>query len=195
MLNRNKATRFAVLLERQADGDPGALDAAFGLGITLDDGYSLFNLYEEYAAAFKSWPGRAEALPPLLALARKLAEYDTDDTSRLFQEAEWGKLVALRAPAEAVMLKKCSGCAHQYVSIITGDFYDGAGLVCSHCGDVYFKSYYDHTCCPCPNCGATLPGLDDTGCPECSCAEFKVTGMSTPYQYFRSHGFKRGPGA
>ncbi len=76
----------------------------------------------------------------------------------------------------------------------TSGFYDANGLVCPECGDVYFKSYYQDDQTPCPNCEDELPGAEHWACPHCHGKESSTVAEISPYEYFNSHGFKRGPG-
>jgi hypothetical protein len=194
-MNMKKILQFVALLERQVSGDVGARDDIYGLGVTLEDGYCLFNLHEQWAGAFSYNPGRTEALPLILSLGQKMIQYGKDDTLRLYNEPEWVGLVGLRGPVETVTIHQCSNCSREYPCMGTSGFYDAAGIVCPKCGDVYFKSYYENDLSPCPNCGEKLPDAKYWGCPRCHSKDSTSVARISPYEYFSTHGFKRGTGA
>lgn len=194
-MNKKKTSQFVALLERQSSGDQSARDDMHGLGISLDDGYCLFNLHQQWDGAFSFNPGRAEALPFILSLGQKIIQYEKDDTLCLFNEPEWKSLLALSGPVETVMIKQCSNCAREYPCMGTSGFYDANGIVCPQCGDVYFKSYYETDENPCPSCGKALPSAEHWGCPQCQSEESSTVAEISPYEYFSNHKFKKGPGA
>lgn len=193
-MNQHKLARFVVLLQDQAADSSSAIEVLQELAVSLDDGYCFFNLYQQWAGAFSFPGGRREALGPILEIARKLLDFSSDDTLALYSLPEWGKLVELRGPAETVMHKECSRCARQYPVIGTSGFYEANALVCSSCGSVYFRSYYDDSEIPQCLCGATYPP-PSYGCPACGAEQSFTVREQSPYEYFLAHRFVRGPSA
>jgi hypothetical protein len=87
-MNYEKATQFRALVEGQAGGDSTAPHRLRSLAVSLEDGYCLYNLYGEWAGAFSFESGRLAALPVIVSLARKVAQYDADDTISMCNEPD-----------------------------------------------------------------------------------------------------------
>src|SRR6185312_6630337 len=102
----------------------------------------------------------------------------------MYRLPEWGQLVLLRGPVEAVLLERCTKCQHSYACMGTSGFYDANGLVCGTCGNVYFKSYYDTSESPRCACGSMFPDRAAYGCPKCGEKDAKSEGGMSPYEYF-----------
>lgn len=67
-------------------------------------------------------------------------------------------------------------------------FLDAIGLVCDHCGDVLFRSYYDESeilRCSCS-------GGYRSGCKNCNDKPSKLIKEISPYEYFLNHNYIRG---
>ena len=194
-MNIQKIKQFYELLERQMAGEASAVESLHILQPTLDDSYCLYNLYEQWSQAFSYEPGRSEALAPILRLAGKLNNYDTDDTLRLFRESEWSELVQLRGPVEGVAVYECVSCHREYARMGTSGFYDAHALVCPQCGSVRFRSLYAEGPIPSCACGAHYPRLKVHGCPFCYSTQARVKSQLSPYQYFETHIYIREQGA
>ena len=142
--------------------------------------------------AFSFSPGRLDALGPLLALTRWLHDKKRDYVNQKYDLTEWAELVAMRGPVETVMIRKCNECDLESVSMGTNGFYDANSLICSECGNVYFKSYLDESELPRCSCGGQYTQTQ-SGCTieghRSSCTEV------SPYEYFANHSFIRGNGA
>lgn len=165
------------------------------LSLSTADGYCLFNLYEQWCAAFSYAPGRQDALPSILSAVRKLLSFRSDDTLMMYKLPEWERLVAMRGPAECVMRKRCAACACEHTEIGTSGFYDANALVCRSCGNVHFKSYYDASSTPACTCGSEFPETTAYGCPRCKSTKAVTVAESSPFEYFEAHAFTKGPGA
>ena len=183
------------LLARQSSGDATAIDRLRALDVRLDRGGCIFNLYQQWTGAFSYSPGRSEALPAILGLARELESFPSDDTLAMYELPQWSELVELRGPVEVVQVFRCPDCRRQYVSMGTSGFYDANGLVCPDCGNVYFKSYYDESPTPPCSCGGSFPARESYGCPSCGNPNGGVLKEISPFQYFDNHQYTRGPGA
>lgn len=194
-MNSLKLVQFVETLRHQAGGIPTAIEDIQKMTVSLEDGYCLFNLYEQWCGAFSFIPGRVEAVPLILALAEKLLRFPSDDTLALYALPEWKELVQLRGPVESVLLKRCVSCSHFYVCMGTSGFYDANGLVCGSCGNVYFKSYYDSSETPQCSCGEQFKESTACNCPRCGEKENRSEGGMSPFEYFFAHTFIRGPGA
>ena len=194
-MNQQKLQKFIDCLHHQRAGSLSAIDEISSLNASLEDGYCLFNLHEQWRGAFSFFPGRREAIDPILSLAKKLKEFSSDDTLQMYASPEWKKLVLLRGPVESVMLRRCKNCKHSYVCMGTSGFYDANGLVCDSCGNVYFKSYYDETDTPKCACGAIFPTITSNGCQKCGEHGYLSEGEMSPYEYFSTHSYHRGSGA
>lgn len=181
-------------LQSLSDGNAAAVDVLIALPIRSEDGTCLSILHDECRAAFSFPEGRRDALPHLLAIARALARFEADDPLAMYRLPAWQALVALRGPVEAVLHKRCLACRHTYVAMGTSGFHDANALVCSACGDVYFKSYYDDSDTPPCECGAAFPDRTAWGCPRCGSEKAAPAGESSPYAYFAVHRYRRGPG-
>lgn len=191
-MNPAKISAVADYMRRQAAGDAAAIAAVRALEVTPEDGYCLYNLVGEWKSAFSYLPGRREALPPILSLANRLTTFESDDTLDLYQSPEWAELVRLRGPAESVLTCSCAQCGTQFVTIGTSGFLDVTSLVCTACGNVYFKSVYDDSAVPACRCGGTYVG----GCPGCGASGYSpATSEISPYEYFASHEYVRASGA
>lgn len=188
---KKKLAAFIELLGEQAAGDRTAAKRLAALSPSLEDGYCLFNLHEQWASAFSYRPGRLEALPLIQSLAKKLARYKSDDTLKLFKEKEWEGLARLRGPVESVLLLACASCGAEFVSMGTSGFYDAVGLVCRGCGNVYFKSTYDDGPTPLCACGKKYKA----GCGKCGKKKGKIKSERSPFAYFADHSYTTGPGA
>ncbi len=180
------------MLEQQDSGNESVRDEIRSLGVTQNDGQCLFNLYGEWMGAFSYSPGRLDALELLLALTRWLVDKKRDYVNQKYELTEWAELVAMRGPVETVIVRKCTECDLEMVSMGTSGFYDANGLICSECGNVYFRSYYDESELLRCNCGGQYTQTQ-SGCTieghRSSCTEI------SPYEYFASHSFIRGDGA
>lgn len=194
-MDNPKLSLFIELLEAQASGDESAIDRLREMAVPIDTGTCVFNLYQQWHGAFRFPGGRVEALQPLLSLAKKVQQYESDDTIALFTSPEWGQLLRLRGPADTVMFQKCVKCGYVFPEMVTSGFYDAGGLVCDECGNVYFKSVYDDTPTPPCTCGSRYVEQEKYGCPKCSSQDFSYAGGQSPYEYFKSHSFIRGPDA
>jgi hypothetical protein len=194
-MNLQKLRKLVECLRLQDAENPSAIEETLRLNISLEDGYCLFNLYEQWLGAFSFLPGRKEAVLPLLSLAEKLTKFSSDDTLAMYSLSEWQQLVLLRGPVETVLFEKCTNCSHSYVSMGTSGFYDANGLVCDSCGNVYFKSYYDETPPPRCACGREFPSVTTYGCRQCGEKKSLSQGGVSPYEYFSKHTYIRGPGA
>ena len=193
-MNEPKVNRLVELLEQQAAGSTRALEALQQMHVSLDDGYCLLNLHNEWRGAFSYPVGRTEALEPILEIARKLRHFESDDTLVMYGLPEWAALVALRGPAEVVSLQQCSRCAHQFVMVGTSGFTEANALVCTSCGNVHFRSSFDETNMPRCACGATFPAPHG-GCQLCGSRDLRSVRDQSPYEYFATHPFTRGEGA
>ncbi|MEN0036052.1 MAG: hypothetical protein AAGC78_03250 [Cellvibrio sp.] len=194
-MNTNKLNAFVALLKEQSIGSESAIERIQDLNVVLSDGYCLFNLYEQWKQAFSFYPGQKKALPHILSLSNKILEVKADDTSVLYKTNEWKELVALRGPAECILVRSCKKCSGQYIDIGTSGFYDAKGLVCSKCGNAFFKSYYDDSATPHCDCGSEFPEILNQGCPSCGEKEYSSVRSESPYEYFYSHSYQRGKGA
>lgn len=67
-------------------------------------------------------------------------------------------------------------------------FLDAIGLVCDHCGDVLFRSYYDESEIPRCSCA----GEYRSGCKNCNDKPSKLIKEISPYEYFLDHKNIRG---
>ncbi len=172
-------------------GDAQAVEFLRSLQPTLDDGYCLFNAYEQWSQAFSYKPGRCEALGPIRSLANKLLGYGTDDTLRLFREPEWSELVQLRGPVEVVLVFQCLSCRREYPGMGTSGFYDASGLLCPQCGSVLFRSLYAEGQIPLCSCGSPYQSPEMVGCPFCHSTQSQVVSQLSPYQYFETHSYVR----
>lgn len=56
---------FAQLVARQANGDLAVQTEISSLPVSLEDGYCLWNLYQEWNGAFSFLPGRQQAIDPI----------------------------------------------------------------------------------------------------------------------------------
>lgn len=190
-----KLRAITEALARLAEGDDSAIDAINAAYPGAEDSTCVELLHAEFRGAFSFPGGRREAVPPLLSLAKALGGFRTDDALAMYRLPAWQQLVALRGPVETVLLKRCQSCRHAYVAMGTSGFYDANGLVCGACGDVFFKSYYDDSDTPpCP-CGAAYPDRLAWGCPCCGSEQASPAGEISPYEYFATHHYRRGPGA
>lgn len=194
-MDLGKLKKFIELVQRQDAGDKTVRPLLQQLCPKLEDGYCLFNLHEQWSQAFAYVPGRKVALPPILTLAQKVLQRGNDDTLKMYSEPEWAALVALRGPVETVEMFECVKCRHEHPKMGTSGFLDAESLVCPSCGEVYFKSLYDKSPSPpCP-CGAQFQPQLVASCPTCGSKELRKSRDMSPYEYFESHNFQRGPGA
>ncbi len=195
-MNREKLRQFASLLEQQRTGDAEAVALLRDLKPELSEGCCLFNLYEQWTQAFSYEPGRQEALSPITGLAKKLIGQSADDTMFLFAQPEWAALVELRGPAEVIHIYECVRCRTRSFTPCTSGFYDGAGLVCSKCGNVYFRSLRaaDDGAVKC-ECGGCFQKPSSEACASCGEKKMQFVSSVSPFEYFATHKFQRGPGA
>lgn len=186
-------TRFIQFIERQLMGDNDAIDELHALEITQSQGQCLFDLYGEWRGAFSYSPGRCEVLSPLLSLAKWLQETRRDPIDQKNRRPEWAQLVALRGPVDAVLYRSCTGCKYLVASMGTSGFYDALGLICSECGNVYFKSFFDESETPLCSCGAMF--VKTWPCSKCGDERYEEVCTMSPYEYFAQHSYSRGEGA
>lgn len=189
-----------VLLERQLAGDDSVREEISGIfsrfrGDYPDDDPSLSReLFQDVKHVLYEWhqmfswqPGRPEGLPVLVTLLRRVCRKTEDDSFALYRSEEWGRLVALRGPVEAVLISECARCTRRYTAMGTSGFSDLTGLVCDWCGfAVFVSSWEDRREAPCP-CGGTAV----RGCPACGAQEGPVVDEMSGYRYFADHGFRR----
>jgi predicted RNA-binding Zn-ribbon protein involved in translation (DUF1610 family) len=196
LVNKLKIQEFVQLLEKQAAGHDGAIKTLQALHPKLEDGYCLYNLYEQWSQAFSYKAGRQEAFDPIFHLARKLLHYEKDETIRMFREGEWSELVKFRGPVETVLAYQCLSCRREYVSMGTSGFYDAVGLVCPNCGNVRFRSVYskDNEMPQC-SCGAHFHRTSPFDCPFCGSKQIQSMSQISPYEYFAKHTYVREEGA
>jgi hypothetical protein len=189
-MNRTRLEAFARLTARQQAGDAAAVDSIRALQPELDDGYCLWNLFQEWSDAFSFEPGRTEAIGPIARIAAGIVSFETDDTLAMVHMPEWGELVAMRGPCEGIVDAQCDSCGTRYPLFRMSGFIDAEALICRACGDVYFKSTYDDDAAPPCDCG----GAYARGCPKCGSRSHTITSRETSrYEYFSKHRFVRGP--
>jgi rubrerythrin len=189
-MKSHKLDQFAELLQQQNDGDAEVIHALRKLQPQLEDGYCLYNLYEQWAKAFAYQPGRLEALSPILNLALKLKQQSSDDTLTMYREPEWASLVALRGPVETVQFYMCSECAHEHPRMATSGFLDEADWICRQCSSVLFKSFYDSSPAPRCDCGGSFQ-QQGSSCPFCGSNQISLARYISPFEYFERHRFVR----
>jgi hypothetical protein len=177
--------RFADLIDAVADGSINAEQALRQFRPELEDGYCVYNLHGEFEAAFANQPARAEALPLIQSLARKIVGYEEDDTLLLFNEPEWKDLVALRGPVEGVEMFRCDNCARTAPQFLMSGFLDLRASTCHDCGEVMFHSTYDDQPLPACRCGGTFTAFS-ASCGGCGRPLRRIEQVSG-YQYFASH--------
>ena len=188
---QEKLQAFAALTRRQALGEPLARQQLAALKVDLEDGYRLFNLYNEWRAAFGYEPGRLEALPIIAALAERALAIPDDESLPMYQSPEWAELLRMRSPCNAMAVVACKQCSRSYPIFYTSGFYDAQALLCRRCGDVYYKGNYDDSPTPLCSCG----GEYVRNCPDCDSSANTWVAALSPYKYFAEHRFVRGPGA
>lgn len=186
-MNHFKTQVFADLTKRHLEGDSAALDSLKILTPKPEEGYCLFNAYEEWSGAFSFIPGRLEALPLIASLANKIVQYTTDDTLRMYAEPEWKKLVAMRGPFDCSIRYTCRDCKSDYIGFGQSGFDDRSPAVCNMCGDVWLQSAYDES--PLPRCGCS-GDFFVSGCPNCRSNKIENKIYFSSYEYFKDHTWK-----
>lgn len=185
-----KLDLFVELLRQQSSGDSTTIDRLRQLQPRLEDGYCLFNLYEQWSQAFAYNPGRLGALPSILRLAEHIKRQKDDNTLSLYRTLEWSALVALRGPVETVLLYSCSDCGREYPKMGTSGFLDEIDWLCPKCGAVYFRSVYDKSAPPLCQCGGSFRA-PSSSCPYCGSSRSQSSWNISPYEYFEHHRFYR----
>ncbi|WP_152032708.1 hypothetical protein [Ereboglobus luteus] len=186
-MNLDKTKVFADLTKRHLEGDSTARDLLDAFKTTLDDGYCLFNAYEEWKGAFSFYPGRTDTLSLIANLAQKIAHYATDDTLQMFAEPEWRELVALRGPFNCAVRYICANCGVNYAGLRQSGFDDRMPAICNSCGDVWLQSGYDNTPLPECDCGGSFL---HSGCPKCRSEKTEGEIYFSSYEYFQTHKWK-----
>lgn len=187
-MNKQKIKRFQELVSEQTAGAPDSCDRIRELNVTLEDGYCLFNLFQEWRGAFSFEPGRTEALEPIRRLSTVVATSKNDDTMKLYKTKEWETLVSLRGPFECSFKYKCRDCGTEYVGFGQSGFDDRYPTVCKSCGDVWLQSGYDDTPLPPCACG----GIYAThGCLSCGSTAASHKDSFSPYEYFANHTWRQ----
>lgn len=181
----NKLKEFAAIVKKQVEGDPSTANFISKLKPELADGYCLYNLYEQWQGAFSYIPGRLEALTPICDLAAKISAYQEDNTLRMFNEPEWGRLVKLRGPFDCVIFCTCKNCSQVYPSFGQSGFDDRSATVCNLCGNVWLQFFYDTATRPTCSCG----GHFVQGCPKCHSSQAVEKRSISPYEYFSNHSW------
>jgi hypothetical protein len=188
MPNDDSSRRFVALIDAIDAGATPVADALAQFQPSLEDGYCVFNLHGEFAAAFGHQPQCAAALPLIHSLARKIVDYPEDDTMLLFNEPEWAQLVALRAPVEGVEVFHCDSCNRTVPQFMTSGFLDLRASTCNKCGDVLFHSTFEDEPLPRCECGGAFVNIEGP-CPECGNQLRRVAQVSG-YQYFATHKWR-----
>jgi hypothetical protein len=155
--------------------------------LSNDQCYALLTLLKEWSAMFSFVPGRIEGLDSIIRLVAWIKGDPSSDSSGLYVRPEWKQIVELRGPVTTVLRVACNTCGSEYVSMGMSGFLDANAFICSDCGNVYFKSYYDES--PLPSCGCG--GQYVLGCPKCKNTERKIVSESSPYEYFAKHKFDK----
>lgn len=188
-MNSTALGQFIALLEDLAQRPGGAAGGRARLELGPEQGACLWILYQEFEAAFSYQPGRTEALPLILGLARKLAGYADDAPLRMYQEPEWSPLITMRGPVENVSVQVCRGCQKARVTFGTSPFLDESSAVCDACGAAFFQSDHDERPLPPCDCGGVYKP-QSARCLSCGERAASVEHPS-PYQYFASRSWRR----
>lgn len=186
-MNRKKLQLLADLTERQKLGEASVIDQIFELNPLLEDGYCLYNLYEQWKEAFSFTPGAVQALPAISNLAQKIQSYEKDDTLQMYSELEWKEIVQHRGPFECAIRNTCLGCNTEYISFGQSGFDERYPSICESCGDVWMQSGYDEEPLPKCECGGQyrLPR-----CTKCGCDKIGNKEYFSSYEYFLNHKWK-----
>lgn len=179
------AAQLGSLLERATNGDAESLAALRSLEPNVGGPYCLNNLCIEIHSALRYAPGRIDALVPLRSLARKVADYPSDDVLRMFNEPEWGALVAMRGPIDVVFRKRCRACSSTRYEFVGSGFAAAVAARCDACGNVVFHSAYDDRPLPACSCGGRLSTSGDR-CARCGSTDEDVDELPS-YEYFANH--------
>lgn len=186
-MNTEKLQSFADLVERQMSGETAVIDKISELNPSLEDGYCLYNAYEQWKGAFSFYPGAVQALPSISSLAKKIKSYEKDDTLRMYSEPEWKEIVHYRGPFECAIRNTCQGCKKEYISFGQSGFDDRYPSICNSCGNVWMQSGYDEEPLPQCECGGQywLPR-----CTHCDCDTIEDKEYFSSYEYFVNHKWK-----
>ena len=186
-MNRKKLQLFADLVERQLSGETSVIDQIYELNPSLEDGYCLYNIYEQWKGAYSFTPGSVRTLPVISSLAQKIKSYETDDTLQMYSEPEWKIIVDHRGPFECAIRNTCQGCKKKYISFGQSGFDDRYPSICNSCGDVWMQSGYDKEPLPKCECGGQycLPA-----CTNCDCDRIEDKEYFSSYEYFVDHKWK-----
>ena len=186
-MNKEKLQQFDALVHRQESGDSTAMAELEALSPSLEDGYCLYNVYEQWKGAFSFSPGVTKALPRIVRLTEKMSSYEKDDTLRMYTEPEWKELVDLRGPFECAIRYTCGDCKKEYIGFGQSGFDDRYPSVCETCGDVWMQSGYDEEALPQCHCGGTYRC---SGCPHCGSTQIESKEYFSSYEYFVDHNWK-----
>ncbi|HOJ76486.1 MAG TPA: hypothetical protein PLZ08_00110 [Bacillota bacterium] len=132
-------------------------------------------------------PGCLEGIPKLLSLLKWVQYQQRIDLLAIYKRDEWKAIVQLRGPVESVLKKRCTKCNTHYFSMGVSGFLDIFSLICSECGNVYFKSVYSESEPPSCECGGTYKNA----CPKCGELKGSIIAEISPYQYFKDHQYIR----
>lgn len=187
-MNLEKLRRFEQLLLQQIDGAEHATDRLAAMHVTLDDGYCLFNLYEQWKGAFSFSPGQPAVLGPIHRLSKRVLQSEIDDTSQLFANDDWKQLVQLRGPFDCAVWYTCAACGERTIGFGESGFLDQKAAACDRCGDVIVQSIYDDSTPAACSCSGRFVF---SGCSSCGSTTFSDQHYFSSYEYFLDHTWRR----
>lgn len=183
-----KRLEFVRLLERQTLHEREAKTRLERLVPSADQDFWLHLIWREWMDAFSYLPGRAEALAPLLDLARRAASGIPDSDLDLYAQPAWRALRDLTGPAECVQTYFCNACSRTHPRAGMSGFLDDIDWSCLGCGNMFFKDGRDEEPPPPCRCGGQFTAPSN-GCPWCGQPGCIATHTVSAYEYFETHEY------